>query len=82
MPLAIRSKSGFLKIEHTSDKEKIIKTSECERIENSRYFELSNAKIGLETIRLMINSDNYTGFENTRKSYVGKKDRKKYTIES
>ena len=46
------SKSGFSKIEHNYDNEKIIKTPECERIENSRYFELSNAKIGLETIEI------------------------------
>ena len=75
-------KSGFSKIEQNSDKEKTTKTSECERTEKFRHFELPNTKIGLETIEIsyrMINTTNNSNiaikcwfFENIRKSDVGK----------
>ena len=76
------SKAGFSTIDQNSDKKNTTKTPEYERIENFRHFELSDAKIGLETMEIsyiMINTNNMSNiaikiwfFENTRKSDVGK----------
>ena len=82
IPLVSDIEIWFFEDRDNSAKEMTIKTSECERIENSRYFELSNAKIGLETIEIsyiMANTNNISNiaikiwfFEDIRKSDVGK----------